>query len=831
MESILSRLRALSPDELRAEIMGAGLKCGPITSTTRLLFEKKLALTILENQGGSDEVSDADGGTSGKASNTEKVGEEGDFGYGQGLNPPEEEALAGTVTDAPSWTAEGVVPSPRTTQEPPSLFYGVCPDEDGLVGQEDVHVYVSKNDAMKAMSRMRGARFKIYSNREDAEKFSKGICDSCPSPCKSTPDGLPEKPDRLTSPEAEPLNGERANSYKTPRTQDLTAKLRKAVEDGEQAAFKKLVWSNPRYLIGSGDNPTIVQEGCRYNVLHVAAKENQPGIAELLLDTLEDPEFMRLMYPEDEEDMLQKRIRYIVDLYLNTPDKVACETPLHFACKFGNAEVVNVLCSHPDTDKNCKNKYNQKPVSIICERKNKCKEIKQKIKGYLEDQFYVPVLRAADNSAQPVIGAPWSPEQLEAAPRYLGPGLSGSPKDPVMTVRAFVGPLSQSKARDFRRMWKTPPKERSAYFHNILKSDPDRGAERVGRELAHELGYPWAEYWEFLDTFINLSTEDGLELLEEYLSRKECGEQDLQGAKKKRNGKPRNVCNSISVGAFLDEEDGSALNLGEDILENEQNNSLSSTPGPCATDSLKEGRSEKQRRNWLCSPLEEERGPKAERLGRDHASPVSNLMNEFEKVSVLASGRNTHERGQGDSESEETCSSSSEEYFTADESDEEGICHMAGMTGTRSAFWNVAQKDPDSSCSSSSSSYKSLQSSEEDLRPQTPPRLARGPFIDGESPTKLDCEVLFEIETVEFDSQKYPCIERWKSTVQGYSPPQMQRWPSPGCAGKIPGSAPRSPSSPVRPCGSPRPRRYSPVRSVFIQSLRQNHHSKPSVWP
>ena len=64
-----------------------------------------------------------------------------------------------------------------------------------------------------------------------------------------------------------------------------------------------------------------MQEGCRYNVMHVAAKENQAGMAQLLLDTLEDPKFMRLMYPDDQEHMLQRRIRYIVDLYLNTPDK------------------------------------------------------------------------------------------------------------------------------------------------------------------------------------------------------------------------------------------------------------------------------------------------------------------------------------------------------------------------------------------------------------------------------------------------------------------------------------------------------------------------------
>lgn len=63
--------------------------------------------------------------------------------------------------------------------------------------------------------------------------------------------------------------------------------------------------------------------------MHVAAKENQAGIAQLLLDTLENSDFMRLMYPDDQEGMLQKRIHYIVDLYLNTPDK-AVKALLHF---------------------------------------------------------------------------------------------------------------------------------------------------------------------------------------------------------------------------------------------------------------------------------------------------------------------------------------------------------------------------------------------------------------------------------------------------------------------------------------------------------------------
>lgn len=41
------------------------------------------------------------------------------------------------------------------------------------------------------------------------------------------------------------------------------------------------------------------------------------------------------------------------------------------------------------------------------------------------------------------------------------------------------------------------------------------------RDLAHELGHPWAEYWEFLGGFVDLSTADGLRKLEEHLSQKE----------------------------------------------------------------------------------------------------------------------------------------------------------------------------------------------------------------------------------------------------------------------------------------------------------------------
>ncbi len=65
------------------------------------------------------------------------------------------------------------------------------------------------------------------------------------------------------------VNLEKANEFKSPRTQDMTAKLRKTVERGDEEAFRELVWDNPRYLIGSGDNPTIVQVRCPFTAAKI----------------------------------------------------------------------------------------------------------------------------------------------------------------------------------------------------------------------------------------------------------------------------------------------------------------------------------------------------------------------------------------------------------------------------------------------------------------------------------------------------------------------------------------------------------------------------------
>ncbi|KFV94106.1 Ankyrin repeat and LEM domain-containing protein 2, partial [Eurypyga helias] len=876
MDAILSRLKQLTPDELREEIVRAGLKCGPITSTTRFIFEKKLAQALLEQQGMLEEKGsalseeaagnvppDSSRAEAQKASKTTAdhnghggVCEEADFGYCVGLNPPEEDAVMHTNCSTPVCGA-GCVDS-HSTQTPsrdPPLFYGVCPVYDDILARnERIHVYEDKKEALQAVKMIKGSRFKAFSNREDAEKFAKGICDYFPSPSKSSLCLSPVKMgsfnreciwkhvtcvliDVLCSPETETANKERPNSYKSPRTQDLTAKLRKAVEKGDTATFSELTWSNPRYLIGSGDNPTVVQEGCRYNVMHVAAKENQPAICQLLLDTLENPEFMRLMYPDDNETMLKKRIQYIVDLYLNTPDKMGFDTPLHFACKFGNLDVVNVLTSHPAIVKNPRNKYDQTPAEVVCERsKNKSAELKEKLREYLKGRYYVPLLRAEDNSSAPVIGAPWSPDQTDDSPQRTLSKYPGSPKDPVLSIRAFAGPMSPSKAEEFRRLWKTPPRERAGFFHHVRKSDLERGVERVGRELAHELGFPWVEYWEFLGCFVDLSSQEGLRKLEEYLSHREMSEKAQQETGENEtcnryktphpSGKSKKCCNSISVGAFLDEDDddmsleeiknrqNAARNISQPLVAKEP--SIDAI-GEAECNILSMGRmanimetahcpghyekAAAPSKNGFCSPAPSGRMMSDRKHLHDGeecpVSPVSNLMSEFESLSFQeqeVAGESNKITGKPEIE-RILAEGASQVRMPKDHLDKSycavsppsssvpSVTGKRGETRLRAEHKIPSEKERLSTESgiqaNEAQQQQEFSSQKFVLKSSSTDDNSKKFFLLGEQPSKLDSDVLAAIEAVEIDPQKYPVIYKWKHVVQSYSSSDRQSWPSP----------------------------------------------------
>lgn len=146
-------------------------------------------------------------------------------------------------------------------------------------------------------------------------------------------------------------------------------------------------------------------------------------------------------------------------------------------------------------------------------------------------------------------------------------------------------------------------------------------------------------------------------------------------------GKTWNICSSISVGPFLDEK-----NAHEEAQEIRQDATMRSSGG--------------------------------------FPSPVSNLMAEFEKASVLDSERPSDRTWTGDrggADSEDTSSVSSEEYFTAEEDEDD--------EAPTNALQN--RKPSKDGSESSSSSYRSLHGSQDDLTAETPPPARQGLFIEG----------------------------------------------------------------------------------------------------
>lgn len=400
---------------------------------------------------------------------------------------------------------------PGTFQEN-ERFYGVhipnsC-EEDFL------HVYDNKEEALRVVKNHKKARFKAFKLRSDAVTFA-----------VHGPENVTPEESSLATPGASQGDAEKPSPFKGPKPHDML-QFRRAIENGNLDIVSKTAWDNPRFLISSGDTPSILQEGSRYNALHIAAKSKNAVMAEFILQTVSNPAFAKLLYGDESAapgnlGSSAGRSVIFLDLYLNTPDKGMHETPLHFATKFGAAQVVATLVSYSECHRDPKNKFGQRPIDIVCARcPNAGEELKSEIVALLQNDYYVPVLRADDNSVQPIVGTPFSPKEP--------PVLNEDPLSPRLEIHAFAGPMSQFQANDFRRMWRTPQrakknnppetKDQSTSCPALPIQDPQKGLERIGRDLAADYNVPWKEYWPFLNTFIDLSSLEGLKVLEEYLS-------------------------------------------------------------------------------------------------------------------------------------------------------------------------------------------------------------------------------------------------------------------------------------------------------------------------
>ncbi|XP_054159624.1 ankyrin repeat and LEM domain-containing protein 2-like [Oppia nitens] len=363
------------------------------------------------------------------------------------------------------------------------LFYGLSlPShvvDDINVDKDTELVFDNKNDVLKAMKLYKGSRFKAFHNIDDAIEYSKQVIK--PEECC----GDSNKSVRNLEKSLSPFSGLHPREL---------ARLRKAIENDSYETVNQLIWSNPRFLVSSGDTPVILMEGFRYNSCHIAAKAGKHNILQLILNTVSDKTFMKLLFPYDADDVTESRIKFLLDLYLNTPEKGFCETPLHFGCKFGYTEVVAVLLKYQICDIEKLNKNSRKPYEVICERKGD--EItKRKIQKLFKSQIYLPLFRD-DFSAQ------------------IGKPVKGVVHD--STVSALAGPMSADEANHLFETLKSPRKS-TPQQRKIRLTDSRKGLERIARNICKEMNINWIEFWPFLNCSIDLTADEGLNRLEKHL--------------------------------------------------------------------------------------------------------------------------------------------------------------------------------------------------------------------------------------------------------------------------------------------------------------------------
>ena len=424
------------------------------------------------------------------------------------------------------------------------LYYGIALPEDSEYDRDKVELkksYRDLSEVMKVMKDIKGTRFKTFKTQEEAEEYSTNCV---PAVIQTSSD-----PTLLSSPKPS-----EKSEFKSLKPQE-EVKFRKAIErsPSDLEFLRSCIESNARYLVTPSDTPTILHQGPRHNALHVAARHGKLEAAQVVLDQVTGG-LMARMYPAECSVQNQRRREYLVDMYLNMPDKGGGDTPLHLAAKFGQLELVRLISSFHQTRLEQLNRNGETAVSVICSRAGD-EQRKREITALLAvPQVVIPVYREQGETGQ--LGRPislkaaadlletqsCSSEQSFSSQSSLAASsplvqssrarvtpdtsLGRSPRSPLVSssspISALLGPLPVSRAEKLWRVWKggergegggvSPARERL--------EDPSLGLERQGRQLAGREGTGWLEFWPWLGEYADLTTEQGLVLLDSYLEEK-----------------------------------------------------------------------------------------------------------------------------------------------------------------------------------------------------------------------------------------------------------------------------------------------------------------------
>lgn len=360
--------------------------------------------------------------------------------------------------------------------------------------------FVSPNKASilsivkSGMKNHKGYRFKSFDALEEALHFV-------------TDDTIDKSKPKTNGPtKAATLTAELAPPFPSIDISEISA-FKRAIESRNYETTEAYISRNGRFLVSfNADSPTILKSGPRYNACHLAVRANAPDILHLILATIDSREFMRRCYPESSNELLEEKRTHLLDLYLNTPDKVCFNTPLHFACENGSLECLRILLGYaPQCDTAKRNKRGLTPIEMV--RKP---ELRPKIEEMFESCLYITITRNEESFRvlEPVYGRPT--DNNSANDRFD----NSSP----MKTTAIAGPMSPQYARIVFDLLKSP-KKNSDRQRQLRRSDFSRGLERVAKEVCGDLRVPIEEYWAFMEQFADFGTQEGLAKLNQHLQK------------------------------------------------------------------------------------------------------------------------------------------------------------------------------------------------------------------------------------------------------------------------------------------------------------------------
>uniref|UniRef100_A0A1I7ZB98 ANK_REP_REGION domain-containing protein n=1 Tax=Steinernema glaseri TaxID=37863 RepID=A0A1I7ZB98_9BILA len=359
--------------------------------------------------------------------------------------------------------------------------------------------------ATSPLPKQYGARFKRFTLQEEANVYAR---------CGS---GDPTSSETSVSGE-QVVASEPSAPYPTASRPQLN-EVKRAIESNNNELFRKLAEQNPRVLINTqADTPTVIAEGCRYNALHLAAKVGNLFVTKYVLDLVQDHDRLAKVY--DTQDVAF-RSEALLENFLTTPDRGENSTPLHFASKFGHADLVAILASFSVCNLTTRNKYAMSPADVVCERfSGESRTQRSATIRRLLGAFYVGLYRSVDCGGEPTLAEPtyrypphfWNPSSSgtqtpiksnsrrsirnpDSAARvtalFSKLSISSTPSADCLKTHklsAVAGPFeSEDSANDFFKKWNSNGKD-------VKLCDAVSGYEKVGRGLAKANDVLFSEY-------------------------------------------------------------------------------------------------------------------------------------------------------------------------------------------------------------------------------------------------------------------------------------------------------------------------------------------------